>query len=189
MAGCNRSTTQRIECSREYNSSLMLRKVAFGIKHSKESYSAFLWACANLVQLNDTVFLVHVYQKDNILDDGGFLEACAVITQYEDSCRRQRLKYRSLVVPGNPAEKIAALASFHQFDLVILGSKRRNHLVRTLLGCTASAISQRCPCPTMVIKQPKDEAGAYLRTFPRRICLHADDSAAARAALDWAAAA
>ena len=34
----------------------------------------------------------------------------------------------------------------------------------------------------------QEEAGAYLRTFPRRVCVHADQSGASAAALDWAAA-
>ena len=51
----------------------------------------------------------------------------------------------------------------------------------------SSKVAQLCTCPVMVIKKPKDEAGAFLTVLPRRVFFHVECTNASKLAFDWAA--
>ena len=144
------------------------RTIAFGVDTSRESFAAFSWAVANLIQPSDLVLLIHVYQTDfvfgsqysKLANDNCRDNAKAVVLRYEDRCKRQKLNFRSIVACGNPAKVIAEAAASHQCCLCVLGSKRRSFLMRTMLGSLVSVVLQQAGCPVMIIKKPK-VPGAY----------------------------
>lgn len=71
-------------------------------------------------------------------------------------------------------------------DLCVVGSRGYGPIRRALLGSVSSAVAQMSDCPVMIVKRPKESAGAYLTVLPRRVFLHADVSEHGRSALRWA---
>lgn len=59
------------------------------------------------------------------------------------------------VVGGNPSERIVALASSLDADLIVLGTHSRHGLERVLLGSVAQEVLRRAPCGVFVIR-PRD---------------------------------
>ncbi len=57
------------------------------------------------------------------------------------------------VLHGEPAEAIAQAAAAEDVDLVIMGTRARGALARTLLGSVADTLLQRCPKPLMVVPE------------------------------------
>jgi nucleotide-binding universal stress UspA family protein len=58
------------------------------------------------------------------------------------------------VLRGEPAEAIAQAALAEDVDLVIVGTRTRGTLARTLLGSVADTLLRRCPKPLMVVPEP-----------------------------------
>lgn len=59
------------------------------------------------------------------------------------------------VVGGNPSERIVALASGLDTELIVLGTHSRHGLERVLLGSVAQEVLRRAPCGVFVIR-PRD---------------------------------
>jgi nucleotide-binding universal stress UspA family protein len=127
------------------------RKIAFGITDSRESLAAFSWACANIVQENDTLLLVHACENATSSKS----EANEILEEYQSRCLKLGFKCLTMTVTGRPVVQIAETARNLFVDLVVLGSRRRNNLMKALLGSTASKIAQKCQCPVMIVKLPK----------------------------------
>jgi nucleotide-binding universal stress UspA family protein len=58
-----------------------------------------------------------------------------------------------MVLHGEPAEALAKAASAPDVDLVIVGTRARGTLARTLLGSVADALLHDCPKPVMVVPE------------------------------------
>lgn len=56
------------------------------------------------------------------------------------------------LVTGNPAEEIIRLASIHQADLIIMGSRGLTGMNRILQGSVSSQVVEDAPCSVMVVK-------------------------------------
>jgi nucleotide-binding universal stress UspA family protein len=56
---------------------------------------------------------------------------------------------------GSPAERILALASALDADMIVLGTHRRRGVERVLLGSVAEAVVRRAPCGVLVLR-PRD---------------------------------
>jgi nucleotide-binding universal stress UspA family protein len=57
------------------------------------------------------------------------------------------------VLHGEPAEAICQAAAAAEVDLVIVGTRARGTLARTLLGSVADTLLQHCPKPLMVVPE------------------------------------
>jgi nucleotide-binding universal stress UspA family protein len=57
------------------------------------------------------------------------------------------------VLHGEPAEAISTAAREEDVDLVIVGTRARGALARTLLGSVADTLLQCCPKPLMVVPE------------------------------------
>lgn len=62
------------------------------------------------------------------------------------------------VLHGEPADAIARAAEAEDVDLVIVGTRARGTLARTLLGSVADALLQHCPKPLMVVPEVPERA-------------------------------
>jgi nucleotide-binding universal stress UspA family protein len=78
-------------------------------------------------------------------------------------------KTHTLVAHGEPAAVLSALAEDEDVDLVIVGTRPRGSLARTLLGSVSGALMARCPKPVMVVPERVAASGvqpALGRTEP-----------------------
>ena len=66
--------------------------------------------------------------------------------------RLQRLGYsaRSQVLTGAPVESIVDQAEKQNVDLILMGSRGRQGVVRLVLGSVSHAVLHRAPCPVLV---------------------------------------
>ncbi|WP_158501724.1 universal stress protein [Vitiosangium sp. GDMCC 1.1324] len=62
------------------------------------------------------------------------------------------------VLHGEPAEAISKAAEAEDVDLVIVGTRARGALARTLLGSVADALLRQCPKPLMVVPEAPRKA-------------------------------
>ncbi|QRN98119.1 universal stress protein [Archangium violaceum] len=58
-----------------------------------------------------------------------------------------------VVLHGEPAEAISKAAEAEDVDMVIVGTRARGTLARTLLGSVADTLLRQCPKPLMVVPE------------------------------------
>jgi nucleotide-binding universal stress UspA family protein len=126
------------------------RTLAFYINNSKESFSAFSWASANLIQPNDQLLMIHVYSSYTKAPTGSDF-----LSRFDELCTRNKLRHEIIVVDGDPAYRIAEITARRRCDLCILGMKTKSALMRTVHGCLASQTASLCLCPVVIVKIPK----------------------------------
>ena len=74
------------------------------------------------------------------------------------------------VATGMPSERIVALATAVDADLIVLGTHGRHGIGRMLLGSVAEAVVRRAPCGVFVIRPRDFLEGQKLPEIPSRIC-------------------
>ena len=93
--------------------------------------------------------------------------------------RRFRVKPHCHVVPGRPAEEIAAFAMARELGLVVLGSRGESGLRAQAVGSTALKVLWQSLVPVLMVRRPVD--------LPyRRVLVATDLSARAAQVLDTA---
>jgi nucleotide-binding universal stress UspA family protein len=105
-----------------------------------------------------------------------YLEAIAALL------REQGRDVETMVVFGNPAEQIIALAA--TADLVVMGSHGHGAVERFVLGSVADQVARHAPVPTLIVRSGPEAATAVRLT---RIVVPLDGSTHAEQALPVAA--
>lgn len=59
---------------------------------------------------------------------------------------------QSELLEGSPAEAIVNVATSHQSDVIILGSRGLGRLAGALLGSTSQKVIAHAPCPVLVVR-------------------------------------
>lgn len=90
------------------------------------------------------------------------------------------------VVPGLPKEEILRIARKKNVDLIVMGSREKLQTERRpstwgLTGSTLEGVSQRAPCPVMIISRPVDRERLHFNT----LVMATDFSPEARCALGY----
>jgi nucleotide-binding universal stress UspA family protein len=65
--------------------------------------------------------------------------------------KREQVAARGVVVPGEPAAEIVALAEREHADLIVLGTHGRSGLAHVLLGSVAERVLRRARCPVLAV--------------------------------------
>jgi len=65
--------------------------------------------------------------------------------------RRMGPHARLRAVVGDPVRVLVRLARERRYDLIVLGSHRRDGFARWLLGSTAEAVVRDAPCPVLIV--------------------------------------
>lgn len=114
-------------------------------------------------RLGVRVTLLHVLPPavagEGELDDfAAFERACEehareLLAEVSRSTGRRGPPTDTAVLHGEPALAISRAAEAEDVDLVIVGTRARGTLVRTLLGSVADELLHRCPKPVMVVPE------------------------------------
>ena len=91
------------------------------------------------------------------------------------------LKARSLHPSGDPATRIARVATAEKSDLIVMGSHGRSARAGLLFGSVTAALLAGSRTPILLLR-----GGRALPDAPLKVALAYDDSADSRAALDFA---
>ncbi|WP_375768776.1 universal stress protein [Archangium gephyra] len=115
------------------------------------------------------VTLVHVLPdsvaEGEMADFAAFERACedyarGLLEELRQHTGRSGPSTSIAVLHGEPAEAISKAAEAEDVDLVIVGTRTRGTLARTLLGSVADTLLRACPKPVMVVP----ETGRKLRS-------------------------
>jgi nucleotide-binding universal stress UspA family protein len=79
-------------------------------------------------------------------------EQKAVAEEAAARLRREGLRANAVVVEGDPAEAILAVAENHQADLILLGTHGRTGVQRLLLGSVARNVMVHAPVSVLVVR-------------------------------------
>lgn len=147
----------------------MAGRIVVGLDETEHSAAALRWAVEEGRLRGAEVEAVHVWTYVPIPGplDGGLVVPLAVgdpTELLEVSERAAHEKARALlddvlggdhsvaltVVQGNPAE--ALLEAAGDADLLVVGNRGRGAFAEALLGSTSGQVSDRAPCPVVVVR-------------------------------------
>lgn len=80
------------------------------------------------------------------------MDARLVLERAEAHCRSRGVGPRLVVREGDPASEIVALAAEVGATLVVVGSRGRKGVVKTLLGSVSADVARRAPCSVLVVR-------------------------------------
>lgn len=86
------------------------------------------------------------------LRDAARMDARLVLERAEAHCRLRGVGPRLVVREGNPAVEIVTLAAEVGASLVVVGSRGRKGVVKTLLGSVSADVARRAPCSVLVVR-------------------------------------
>lgn len=167
-----------------------VEEVVVGFDGTPESETALRWAAGEAVALGAFLTVLHAIETPGLARSrgrGGELHAAlsersaTVAHQGAQLARAAEptLRVGSIgVVGGAAAELIAHSASA---DLLVVGRRRRGHVLAAALGSVSFAVSMHARCPVVVCP-----TGATVGTSSRPVVVGVDGSSGSTAALDLA---
>jgi len=111
------------------------RTILFAACDSPESFAAFAWSRANLLRQQDTLVLVHAYERDRLFSGMSALaEGQRVIAKFEDLCQKREVQFRVVLAQGCAAKVVAPAAHANQCDLCVIGCRGLGPVKRAIVG-------------------------------------------------------
>jgi nucleotide-binding universal stress UspA family protein len=106
--------------------------------------------------------------------DSERLHAEHVLASAEEQARAGGVPIESVLVTGDPAERIAALAGERNARLIAIGTRGYGTVRSLLLGSVSGAVVKRAPCPVLVVADPERgrepaRSGSPSRARPRPV--------------------
>ncbi|OGW61006.1 MAG: hypothetical protein A2V83_07120 [Nitrospirae bacterium RBG_16_64_22] len=80
------------------------------------------------------------------------MDARLVLERAETHCRSRGVTPRLVVREGGPADEIVTLAAEVGASLVVVGSRGRKGVLKTLLGNVSAEVVERAPCSVLVVR-------------------------------------
>jgi nucleotide-binding universal stress UspA family protein len=142
----------------------MFTTLLVAIDASEASACAVSKASELAEQLGARVVLLHV------LDPATVVVAPELMQVYQPTLEEMKQKGQALLhdasdriselvevetvlLEGNPAERIVRSAADQAADLIVIGTDSRGRLAHFLLGSTADAVIRRAPCPVVAVRR------------------------------------
>ncbi|GFQ02487.1 universal stress protein a-like protein [Phtheirospermum japonicum] len=73
-------------------------------------------------------------------------------------CKEKKVKAETLVLQGDPKDKICQAAEELHVDLVVVGSRGLGAIKRALLGSVSNYCAHHVHCPVLIVKPPTKSA-------------------------------
>jgi nucleotide-binding universal stress UspA family protein len=148
----------------------MLEKILLGTDGSANSRKALAFAVEMASQYDSQLYVLHViptmgipvevleYLSAEDIDDSPasfYLEKIGqkIIQQSENECKITGCKnVHTIVLRGDPADKIIEVAKDKQIDIIILGSRGLRGIKGRLLGSVSRKVSHASECSCLIVK-------------------------------------
>ncbi|KAI3443367.1 hypothetical protein Pfo_000032 [Paulownia fortunei] len=80
--------------------------------------------------------------------------AANILTRALHMCKEKKVKAETLILEGDPKDKICQAAEELHVDLVVLGSRGLGTIKRALLGSVSNYCAHHVHCPVLIVKPP-----------------------------------
>ncbi|KAK2647384.1 hypothetical protein Ddye_014873 [Dipteronia dyeriana] len=168
----------------EQQQPLMRMKVMVAIDDSKESFVAIKWVLDNLYGIagvepeTGMLTMVHVQEPfqqyffpagpGSATFYGGAFSvvesvrkaseemAAALLARALQMCKDKMVKAETLIVEGDPKDKICELAEQMHIDLLVVGSRGLGKIKRAFLGSVSDYCAHHAVCPIVIVKPPRE---------------------------------
>ncbi|WOG87266.1 hypothetical protein DCAR_0206489 [Daucus carota subsp. sativus] len=146
------------------------QRILVAADESEESMLALSWCLTNLF-LEETLILlwpdlslhfivrVPVFWRCGSHGKYGKDLAMSVMRRAQSICSKfnSNIKVETKAGSGDAKEVICATVKKLEADMLVIGSHNYGFLKRTLVGSVSNYCSKHVKCPTVVVKQPKNE--------------------------------
>ncbi|KAG5252958.1 hypothetical protein OIU76_021202 [Salix suchowensis] len=78
----------------------------------------------------------------------------ALLSRALQMCKDKMIKAESLVLEGDPKDKICQATEQMQVDLLVLGSRGLGKIKRAFLGSVSDYCAHHAKCPVLIVKPP-----------------------------------
>ncbi|KAL5808534.1 hypothetical protein ACOSQ3_029225 [Xanthoceras sorbifolium] len=80
----------------------------------------------------------------------------AILARALQMCEDKMVKAETLIVEGDPKDKICELAEQMHIDLLVVGSRGLGKIKRAFLGSVSDYCAHHVVCPIVIVKPPKE---------------------------------
>jgi len=139
---------------------IRIQKILFPIDFSSYSTQAYFHAIAQAEKHGANLTIVFVYNPDSTTTPGSQGIEKADVGYWRGQLEQVRptdpsIQVRHVLLQGDPATEIVALARDANMDLIVMGTHGRTGLDRLLMGSVAEKVLREAPCSVLVVKLPR----------------------------------
>ncbi|XP_021283189.1 uncharacterized protein LOC110415791 [Herrania umbratica] len=80
----------------------------------------------------------------------------ALLFRASQMCKDKSINVKSLILEGDPKEKICQVIEQTQVDLLVVGSRNLGKIKRALLGSVSDYCAHNANCPVLIVKPPPE---------------------------------
>ncbi|CAK7342173.1 unnamed protein product [Dovyalis caffra] len=82
--------------------------------------------------------------------------ATALLSRAKQMCKDKMIKAETLVLEGDPKDKICQATEQMQVDLLVVGSRGLGKIKRAFLGSVSDYCAHHAKCPILIVKPPNE---------------------------------
>eukprot|EP01135_Chromosphaera_perkinsii_P005864 Nk52_evm13s369 gene=Nk52_evmTU13s369 len=149
------------------------RTFLFCVDDSENSTYAFQYIKEHILKAGDKMVILHVAPPVSASREKVLAESTAnaenVIKHFQKLGTNFGLKAETLIVNGDPKELIPSVINEKKPTMLIMGSYGLGHRGRVRLGSVCEHVSNCCPCPLLIVRNPvveKVETASFDTKWP-----------------------
>lgn len=134
---------------------------------SEQSRKALKEAAKIAEGVNGEVTVIHVEELISYPLDSGLFFSEELLRQFDERnndekarimadavkfFEEKKIKIKTILIKGHPAETISKVASEGKFDMVVIGSRGLGGLKKLLLGSVSNAVAQGIETSVLIVK-------------------------------------
>ncbi|KAI5659317.1 hypothetical protein M9H77_28110 [Catharanthus roseus] len=121
------------------------------IVHVRQPFTPFIYPAGPVVYA--TPMVVDAVRKANEEI------ATRIFSRALHMCKDQKMvKAETLVLEGDPKDRICEVADEQHFDLLVIGSRGLGKIKRAFLGSVSDYCAHHVKCPILIVKPPKESS-------------------------------
>lgn len=131
----------------------MAAQIVIGIDGSRDSQRALQWAYSEARLRRAELVLVHAWEYpvsyETMPPDVGKIHA-GILAREAEAVLRRKVPVRTMLIQSRPTPALVDAAALA--DLLVVGSRGHNRLLRTLLGSVSTGCINHAKCPVVVVR-------------------------------------
>ncbi|KAJ8528917.1 hypothetical protein K7X08_030657 [Anisodus acutangulus] len=153
------------------------KMIMVGMDESEESFYALKWALDHLLNnpsSSTIIILINVqptfspmvypagpvvYAAPTVVEavkKAQHQNATRLLSRALHLCEQKMVKAETLILEGDPKDKICQAADELHIDLLIVGSRGLGKIKRAFLGSVSDYCAHHVHCPILIVKPPKE---------------------------------